>query len=29
MPQKEPDTNENKRIPIPEHIEEEPKKRGF
>ena len=29
MPQREPDTNENKRIPIPEHIEEEPKKRGF
>lgn len=24
-----PETIENKRIPVPEHIEEEPKKRGF
>ncbi|MDQ9058335.1 DNA-binding protein, partial [Acinetobacter nosocomialis] len=24
-----PEQTENKRIPIPEHIEEEPKKRGF
>ncbi|MFW1853436.1 plasmid replication DNA-binding protein [Acinetobacter guillouiae] len=29
IPQKEPDTTENKRIPIPEHIEQEPEKRGF
>ena len=29
MPQKEPDTSENKRIPVPEHIEQEPEKRGF
>ncbi|MEQ1130593.1 MULTISPECIES: plasmid replication DNA-binding protein [Acinetobacter] len=29
MPQKEPDTTENKRIPVPEHVEQEPEKRGF
>ena len=29
MPKKEPDTSENKRIPVPEHIEQEPEKRGF
>ena len=29
MPQKEPDTSENKRIPVPEHVEQEPEKRGF
>ena len=29
MPQKEPDATENKRIPVPEHIEQEPEKRGF
>lgn len=29
MPQKEPEATENKRIPVPEHIEPEPKKRGF
>lgn len=29
MPQKEPDMSENKRIPVPEHIEQEPEKRGF
>ena len=29
MPQKELDTSENKRIPVPEHIEQEPEKRGF
>ena len=29
MPQKEPDTSENKRIPVPERIEQEPEKRGF
>ncbi|WP_151829634.1 plasmid replication DNA-binding protein [Acinetobacter ursingii] len=29
MPQKEQDTTENKRIPVPEHIEQEPEKRGF
>ena len=29
MPQKEPDATENKRIPVPEHVEPEPPKRGF
>ncbi|HEF0010795.1 TPA: DNA-binding protein [Citrobacter braakii] len=29
MPQKEQDTTENKRIPVPEHVEQEPEKRGF
>ena len=29
MPQKEPDTTENKRIAVPEHVEPEPPKRGF
>ena len=29
MPQKEPDTSENKRIPVPEQVEQEPEKRGF
>lgn len=29
MPKKEPEVNENKRVPIPEHIESEPEKRGF
>ncbi len=29
MPQKEPDATENKRIPVPEHVEPEPEKRGF
>ncbi|WP_042111793.1 plasmid replication DNA-binding protein [Acinetobacter rudis] len=29
MPQKEPDTSENKRIPVPEHLEPEQPKRGF
>ncbi|MGR2923135.1 plasmid replication DNA-binding protein [Acinetobacter sp. 1125_18A] len=29
MPKKEPQVNENKRVPIPEHIESEPEKRGF
>lgn len=29
MPQKEPDATENKRIPVPEHVEPEPGKRGF
>lgn len=29
MPQKEPDATENKRIPVPEHVEQEPEKRGF
>ena len=29
MPQKEPDATENKRIPVPEYIEQEPEKRGF
>jgi predicted DNA-binding protein YlxM (UPF0122 family) len=29
MPQKEPDTTENKRIPVPEQVEQEPEKRGF
>ena len=29
MPQKEPDTSENKRIPVPEHVEPEQPKRGW
>ena len=29
MPPKEPEVIENKRIPVPEHVEPEPKKRGF
>ncbi|RGD87480.1 plasmid replication DNA-binding protein [Acinetobacter sp. SWAC57] len=29
MPQKEPNATENKRIPVPEHVEQEPEKRGF
>lgn len=29
VPQKEPDTKENKRIAVPEHVEPEPPKRGF
>jgi len=29
MPQKEPDMSENKRIPVPEQVEQEPEKRGF
>ena len=29
MPPKEPEVIENKRIPVPEHIEPEPEKRGF
>ena len=29
MMQKEPEASENKRIPVPEHIEPEPEKRGF
>lgn len=29
MPQKEPDTTESKRIPVPEHVDAEPEKRGF
>ena len=29
MTQKEPESSENKRIPVPEHIEPEPNKRGF
>ena len=29
MPRKEPDVAENKRIPVPEHVEQEPEKRGF
>ena len=29
VPQKEPDTTENKRIAVPEHMEPEPPKRGF
>ena len=29
MPQKEPEATENKRIPVPEHIEPEPPKRGW
>lgn len=29
MPQNEPDTSENKRIPVPEHVEPEQPKRGF
>ena len=29
MMQKEPGASENKRIPVPEHIEPEPEKRGF
>ena len=29
MPQKELDMSENKRIPVPEHVEQEPEKRGF
>lgn len=29
MPQKEPDTTESKRIPVPEHVELEQPKRGF
>ena len=29
MPQKEPDATGNKRIPVPEYIEQEPEKRGF
>lgn len=29
MPQKELEATENKRIPVPEHIEQEPEKRGF
>ena len=29
MPPKEPQIIENKRIPVPEHIEPEPEKRGF
>lgn len=29
MPKKEPEVKENKRIPVPEHVESEPEKRGF
>ena len=29
MPQKELDATENKRIPVPEQVEQEPEKRGF
>lgn len=29
MPQKKLDMNENKHIPVPEHVEPEPEKRGF
>lgn len=29
MPQNEPDTSENKRIPVPEHVEPEQPKRGW
>lgn len=29
MPQQEPDTTESKRIPVPEHVDAEPEKRGF
>ena len=29
MPQKEPDATENKRIPVPEHVEPEQPKRGW
>lgn len=29
MPPKEPQVIENKRIPVPEHVEPEPQKRGF
>ena len=29
MPQKELEASENKRIPVPEHVEQEPEKRGF
>jgi predicted DNA-binding protein YlxM (UPF0122 family) len=29
MPQKELEATENKRIPVPEHVEQEPEKRGF
>ena len=29
MPPKEPEVIENKRIPVPEHVEAEPEKRGF
>ena len=29
MPQKEPDATENKRIPVPDHVEPEQPKRGF
>lgn len=29
MPQKEPDATENKRIPVPEHVEQEQPKRGW
>ncbi|WP_180056161.1 plasmid replication DNA-binding protein [Acinetobacter sp. YH12142] len=29
MPPKEPEVIENKRIPVPEHVEPEPEKRGF
>lgn len=29
MPQKEPDATENKRIPVPEHVEPEQQKREF
>ena len=29
MPQKEPDAAENKRIPVPEHLEQEPEKTCF
>ena len=29
MTKKEPESSENKRIPVPEHIEPEPNKRGF
>jgi hypothetical protein len=29
MPPKESEIIENKRIPVPEHVEPEPEKRGF
>ena len=29
MPQKELEATENKRIPVPEHVEQQPEKRGF
>lgn len=29
IPPKEPELNDRKRVPIPEHVEPEPKKRGF